>query len=199
MTELHNMAKSLSINCEGDSRPLLRQASDSDSPQSDGSMPKTYGSEQALDGGEDGERPLPHVILSPRSKSASIKSTTTCFVYLLSLLSAIGGFLFGYDTGVVSGAMIFLREEFHLNSLWQELVVSITIGTAAIFAFLGGFMNDWLGRKPVILVASFVFTVGAVVLGLAYNRVMLLAGRAIVGIGIGNTHKNSTLVSLTCQ
>ena len=46
------------------------------------------------------------------------------FVYGLTFLSAIGGFLFGYDTGVVSGAMIIIRQEFDLNSVWQELVVS---------------------------------------------------------------------------
>ena len=107
-------------------------------------------------------------------------------MYVLTFFSAIGGFLFGYDTGVVSGAMILLRDEFHLNSFWQELVVSVTIGAAAVFAFLGGFLNNWLGRKPVILTASLVFTAGAIVLGVAYNRIMLLVGRITVGIGIGN-------------
>ena len=49
--------------------------------------------------------------------------------------------------------------------------------------------NDRLGRKPTILVASFVFTIGAVVLGAAFNTVMLLCGRIIVGMGIGNIPK----------
>ena len=63
--------------------------------------------------------------------------------------------------------------------------MSVTIGAAAIFAVVGGYTNDWLGRKPTILLASFVFTTGAVLLGVAVNREMLLAGRIIVGMGIG--------------
>ena len=109
----------------------------------------------------------------------------TPFVYLLTFMSAIGGFLFGYDTGIVSGAMILLKGPFTLSSFWQELVVSITIAFAAIASFSGGFLNNMLGRKPVIIGASFVFTVGAIVLGVAVNRSMLLIGRAILGIGIG--------------
>ena len=63
--------------------------------------------------------------------------------------------------------------------------MSVTIGAAAVFAVVGGYTNDWLGRKPTILLASFVFTTGAVLLGVALNREMLLAGRIIVGMGIG--------------
>ncbi len=63
---------------------------------------------------------------------------TPPFVYILTLFSAIGGFLFGYDTGVISGAMISLRERFMLNSIWQEMIVSTTIGKG----FLG--WVDWV-------------------------------------------------------
>ena len=118
----------------------------------------------------------------------------TCFVYVLTGLAAIGGFLFGYDTGVVSGAMLLLAKEFSLSSLWVELVVSITIAAAAVFSFLGGFVNQRWGRKPTILLASFVFTIGAVILGAAKNREMLLIGRFILGIGIGTviaSHRGS--------
>ncbi|XP_013395118.1 proton myo-inositol cotransporter isoform X2 [Lingula anatina] len=110
---------------------------------------------------------------------------TPAFVYVLTLFSAIGGFLFGYDTGVVSGAMILLREEFRLDSLWQELIVSVTIGAAAVFALVGGVLNDSFGRKPVIVTASLIFTVGSIIMGLAIDKYMLLAGRIVVGIAIG--------------
>ncbi len=56
-----------------------------------------------------------------------------CFIYTLAFFSALGGFLFGYDTGVVSGAMLLLKREMNLSSLWQELLVSITVGAAAVF------------------------------------------------------------------
>lgn len=110
---------------------------------------------------------------------------TPQFVYTLSFFAAIGGFLFGYDTGVVSGAMLLLQPEFELDSVWEEMVVSATILFAAIFALVGGPLNDEIGRKAVTVLASLVFTGGAVLLGVAQNKVMLLAGRSILGVGIG--------------
>lgn len=115
---------------------------------------------------------------------------TPQFVYTLAFFAAIGGFLFGYDTGVVSGAMLLLQPEFELDSVWEEMVVSATILFAAIFALVGGPLNDRIGRKAVTVVASLVFTGGAVLLGVAQNKVMLLAGRSILGVGIGKFRKS---------
>jgi len=124
---------------------------------------------------------------------SSKKQNTTCFVVVLSFLSAIGGFLFGYDTGVVSGAVILLKDSFQLSSLWQEAVISVTLATAALSAILSGYTNDRFGRRPTILTSSVVFTVGAVILGAAIDRWMLIIGRAILGIGIGSYVINSLL------
>ena len=109
----------------------------------------------------------------------------TPMVKTLAVFAAIGGFLFGYDTGVISGAMIQLRVRFNLNTVWQELIVSVTIGAAAVASLAGVFLNDRLGRRPVIIIASSVFTVGAVVLAVAPSKEVLLIGRAIVGLGVG--------------
>ncbi|KAG0728729.1 Proton myo-inositol cotransporter [Chionoecetes opilio] len=106
-------------------------------------------------------------------------------IYLLTFLSAIGGFLFGYDTGVVSGAMLIIRDDFKLNTLWHELIVSATIGAAMLASLGAGAATDRYGRRLVILSASLVFLVGAVVMGAAPEKVTLLVGRIIVGIGIG--------------
>lgn len=118
-------------------------------------------------------------------KVKSTSGKTPGFVFTLTFFSAIGGFLFGYDTGVVSGAMLLLKDYFHLNSLMQELIVSVTIAAAALFALAGGFANDYLGRKLTTVIGSVVFTLGAVLLGAAQNTAMLIAGRLIVGAGIG--------------
>lgn len=115
------------------------------------------------------------------------RPATPIFIYVLTFFAALGGFLFGYDTGVISGAVILLRNSFSLSSVWQELVVSVTIGAAAIFALVGGFLNDRLGRRPVIMVASVVFTVGAVCMAVAKDKYALLSGRIVVGAGIGKS------------
>jgi SP family myo-inositol transporter-like MFS transporter 13 len=116
---------------------------------------------------------------------SSTEHQTTLYVVLLSAFSAIGGFLFGYDTGVVSGAMLLLKDEFSLSSVDQEVVVSVTIGGASVAALLGGYLSDRFGRKVCTLFASFVFTVGALILGVAQNLCMLIVGRLTLGIGIG--------------
>ena len=117
------------------------------------------------------------------------KQKTPFYVYFLTVFAAIGGFLFGYDTGVISGAMILIKQEFELSSFWQELIVSVTIGAAILGALLGGFLNQRLGRKPLLVASAIVFTVGAVVMGVAYSREILLIGRITVGFGIGNIHQ----------
>ena len=116
------------------------------------------------------------------------KQNTPFYVYFLTAFAAIGGFLFGYDTGVISGAMILIKEEFGLSSFWQELIVSVTIGAAILGALLGGFLNHRLGRKPLLGASAMVFTVGAVVMGVAHSREILLIGRLTVGFGIGKFH-----------
>ena len=77
-----------------------------------------------------------------------------CFVYVLAAISAIGGFLFGYDTGVVSGAMIKVRVRFDLDSTMQEAIVSATIGAAAVAAVAAGPLTDGIGRKPTLIISS---------------------------------------------
>ncbi|KAF7256018.1 hypothetical protein EG68_07484 [Paragonimus skrjabini miyazakii] len=101
------------------------------------------------------------------------------------ILSTMGGLLFGYDTGVVSGAMIQLRQQFALSYLYQELIVSVTLGTAAIAALGSAYLTDKAGRKPVIIIASFIFSLGAIILGVANSKEILLVGRLIVGFAIG--------------
>ncbi|XP_063164049.1 proton myo-inositol cotransporter isoform X2 [Candoia aspera] len=110
---------------------------------------------------------------------------TPSFVYVVSVFSALGGFLFGYDTGVVSGALLLLKKELHLDALWQELLVSSTVGAAALSALFGGALNGWCGRRACILLASFIFAAGAVLLAAAQDKETLLGGRLVVGLGIG--------------
>ncbi|XP_055761428.1 proton myo-inositol cotransporter-like isoform X2 [Salvelinus fontinalis] len=113
------------------------------------------------------------------------QDVTPGFVYVLAAFSALGGFLFGYDTGVISGAMLLLKREMNLSALWQEVLISSTVAAAALSAFAGGFLNGVFGRRVCILLASFIFTSGGIVLSAAPDKVVLLVGRLIVGLGLG--------------
>ncbi|ELU05720.1 hypothetical protein CAPTEDRAFT_168828, partial [Capitella teleta] len=109
------------------------------------------------------------------------------FLYALKGFSCLSGLFYGYDMGVISGAMVMLREQFPMSSVWQELIVGSTVAAAALFALISGFANDKTGRRPVIIVASLVYTAGAMCMAMAPNRSMILLGRIIVGAGIGMT------------
>lgn len=109
----------------------------------------------------------------------------TVYIYLVAGLSAIGGFLFGYDTGIISGAMIFVRDVFDLNEWWQESIVSSTLLAAWIFSLLCGSITDHFGRKPVIVLSSLIFVIGSILMALAWDAIFLLAGRLVVGAAVG--------------
>eukprot|EP00429_Kryptoperidinium_foliaceum_P054272 CAMPEP_0176094952 /NCGR_PEP_ID=MMETSP0120_2-20121206/47587_1 /TAXON_ID=160619 /ORGANISM="Kryptoperidinium foliaceum, Strain CCMP 1326" /LENGTH=601 /DNA_ID=CAMNT_0017428907 /DNA_START=52 /DNA_END=1857 /DNA_ORIENTATION=- len=103
----------------------------------------------------------------------------------LTFMAALGGFLFGYDTGVISGAMLPMRRAFNLSSSQQEMIVSVTVFTAFLSSLAGGSLNHMFGRRTCILLAAAIFTGGSLILGFAINYTMLVLGRCILGVGIG--------------
>ncbi|XP_076098671.1 proton myo-inositol cotransporter-like [Mytilus galloprovincialis] len=117
--------------------------------------------------------------------SKNTSSKFTCYLCFVAVFGALGGFSFGYDTGVVSGALLFIRTEFELDSFDQEVLVSVTIATAMITAFMSGYLGDKIGRRPSMLIGSFVFTVSTILNGVSKTYWMLLLGRGLLGIGIG--------------
>jgi MFS family permease len=77
-------------------------------------------------------------------------------------VAAIGGFLFGYDTGIIAGAQIWFKNDFPTITTTQtSLVVSLALVGAAIGALFAGILSDKIGRKKVIIVADVAFTLGA--------------------------------------
>ncbi len=117
--------------------------------------------------------------------SASVGQSKNGIAYVIAGIAALGGLLFGYDTGVISGATLFLRKEFTLNSFTEELAVSsILIGTI-IGAAIGGRMGDAIGRKRTLIITSVVFAVGAVLTALSPNLTVFILFRILVGLAVG--------------
>src|SRR5437868_8786949 len=110
---------------------------------------------------------------------------TARFVLAAAVFAALGGLLFGYDTGVISGAVIFITKQFGLSAFPEELVVSTVLVGAAVGALTGGRLADRFGRRRMLMVTSLIFIVGAIVCALCTSLTMLLVGRVIVGLGIG--------------
>ena len=83
-------------------------------------------------------------------------------------ITALGGLLFGYDTGVVSGALLFLDDSFHhLSSFQKELVTSLLLVGAAIGAIGAGRVAGRIGRRPTILITAAIFVVGVLLAAFA--------------------------------
>ncbi|KAG0347784.1 myo-inositol transporter [Podila humilis] len=124
---------------------------------------------------------MPHDVIYDTPEDSSPSK----FLYLLITVLAIGGFLFGYDTGVIAGALLPVKEEFGLSSQQQEFVVGGTTLGAIIGGLLAGALSDLVGRKPVTLLSSVIFIVGAALMTFAHHYWLLLLGRVVVGVGVG--------------
>jgi MFS transporter, SP family, galactose:H+ symporter len=107
------------------------------------------------------------------------------FVYIAAAISALGGMLFGYDTGVISGAILFISKDFSLTQLQVEIVVSCVLIGALIGAMIGGVLADRFGRRRVIIATATLFVGGAIVTALSPTFTLLISGRIIVGAAIG--------------
>ena len=102
-------------------------------------------------------------------------------------ITALGGLLFGYDTGVVSGALLFLHTSFgHLTSFDEELVTGLLLAGAAVGAFGSGRVSDVTGRRPVILVTAAVFVAGVLGAALSPNLWFLIVMRFVIGLAVGS-------------
>ena len=107
------------------------------------------------------------------------------YFYFIAAVAALGGLLFGYDTGVISGALLFIRQVMSLSPTMQGVVVAIALAGAAVGAAMAGQLSDRAGRRRVILGAGVLFIAGAVISALAPNVILLLLGRFLVGLAIG--------------
>ncbi|KAL6647831.1 hypothetical protein ACP70R_015268 [Stipagrostis hirtigluma subsp. patula] len=110
------------------------------------------------------------------------------YVLRLAFSAGIGGLLFGYDTGVISGALLYIRDDFRSvdrNTWLQEMIVSMAVAGAILGAAIGGWTTDRFGRRTSILVADFLFFAGAAVMASAMGPAQLVVGRVFVGLGVG--------------
>ena len=106
-------------------------------------------------------------------------------VYLATAIAALGGMLFGYDIGVISGAILFIKDDFALSPGMEEIVVSSVLLGSLTGAFAGGILADRLGRRRLLIITAIVFSLGAVGAALAPDTAWLIAARFLAGTAIG--------------
>ena len=99
---------------------------------------------------------------------------------------ALGGVLFGYDTGVISGALLFIPNDFKLSPFLQGAIVAGLLLGAMIGAAFAGRLSDRLGRRRLIIIAAVVFTVGSLLAAFAPTVAVLVTARFIIGLAVGS-------------
>jgi sugar porter (SP) family MFS transporter len=115
-----------------------------------------------------------------------IKSSYNKFYILgISLISALGGYLFGFDFAVISGALPFLQKQFALNAYWEGLATgSLALGAIA-GCLVAGKVADNYGRRPGLMLAASLFALSSLAMALSPNRDIFIAARFAAGIGVG--------------
>jgi MFS transporter, SP family, galactose:H+ symporter len=106
-------------------------------------------------------------------------------VILTAAIAGLGGLLFGYDTGVIAGALLFIKPDFNLGSFEAGLVVAAVPIGAVFGAAISGRLSDGWGRREAILVASVIFGLGALGSAFAPDTAVLVIARLVVGVAIG--------------
>ncbi|WP_226021813.1 sugar porter family MFS transporter [Halomicrobium salinisoli] len=107
------------------------------------------------------------------------------FIYVAAALAALNGLLFGFDTGIISGAFLYIQDAFVMSPLMEGIVVSGAMAGAALGAAVGGRLSDRLGRRRLILLGAGVFFAGSFLMAVAPSVPVLVAGRLIDGVAIG--------------
>ncbi|MDW5562178.1 MAG: sugar porter family MFS transporter [Methanomassiliicoccus sp.] len=109
----------------------------------------------------------------------------TIIVIIATLISAVGGILFGFDTGVISGAILFLQQEWHLTTGEESIATSSVLIGAIVGAILGGYMADRFGRKISVIIGSVMFIVGTLIVVVSDGLTVFVPGRILIGMAIG--------------
>jgi sugar porter (SP) family MFS transporter len=103
----------------------------------------------------------------------------------ISIIAAIGGLLFGYDTGVISGAVLYLKDDLHADATAQEWIVSVLLLGAIVGAAISAFSADLISRKWTKVISGSIYVIAAIGCALSVDVPMLVGFRFLLGLSVG--------------
>ena len=110
---------------------------------------------------------------------------STGYVYLIAAVAALGGLLFGFDTAIINGALVFLKKDFGLTDAQTELAASSILFGAVVGAAIAGWLTDRYGRRRLLFGAALLFTLSAIAAALPRTLTEFMVARLAGGIAIG--------------
>ncbi|MCW2388510.1 SP family sugar:H+ symporter-like MFS transporter [Sphingobium sp. B11D3B] len=119
------------------------------------------------------------------AETHAIGRTNIGFIFAIVAIATIGGFMFGYDSGVINGTQKGLESAFDLGALGIGINVGAILVGSALGAFLAGRMSDLIGRRGVMMLAGLLFLISALLAGAAGSSAMFIMARIIGGLGVG--------------
>ncbi|RDI64559.1 sugar porter family MFS transporter [Nocardia pseudobrasiliensis] len=126
------------------------------------------------------------IVISPPERPTRDESLSAHRnVLIVALFAALGGMLYGYDTGIISGALPKMSAQWGIDHHWQEIVTAAILAGAVVGALVGGTLSKALGRRKTILIIACVFAVGVVACSLAVNEWMMAGCRFFLGLAVG--------------
>ena len=118
-------------------------------------------------------------------ENQSQKDINKIFIVLVSFVAALGGFLFGYDTAIISGAIPYITSYFSLNEYWLGWAVSSILIGCAVGAMGAGYLADKLGRRFTLILCSIVFAISGIGAAISDELSLFIVFRLIGGLGVG--------------
>ncbi|XP_072982241.1 polyol transporter 5-like [Typha latifolia] len=123
------------------------------------------------------EESFPKLVAPPKRRKK--------FAFACAMLASMTSILLGYDIGVMSGAVLFIKDDLGINDTQVEILLGILNIYSLIGSFAAGRTSDWIGRRYTIVFAAIIFFVGALMMGFAPNYAFLMVGRFVAGVGVG--------------
>ncbi|HEY3528619.1 MAG TPA: sugar porter family MFS transporter [Nocardioides sp.] len=114
-----------------------------------------------------------------------MRSSGNGLLVRISVIAAIGGLLFGYDTGVISGALLFIKSDLNANTFEQQAIVAVLLLGAMFGALISAYIADKLSRKWTKVISGSVYVIGALGCAFSVNAEMLIGFRFLLGLSVG--------------